>query len=396
MRWTSDGSALIVLAADRGLDGGATNGAVRIWWDGTEDPAVTNPDRRAPAPVQGVGRRRRDRSRSGPRDATVWEFDLFGDDARWRWSPPTPASAAGIIRRWRRSISRPAPSRSCTNRRGSCRVPPPRPRGKRIAFLEGWSSDRGLVAGEMRHPRSRHRQGHRRSPPTEQSNITALSWRDDESLWFAGWSRLGSTYGIVRLDGTLRMDRARGRGRSARTASSPRSRPRRTTRASPPSAKPSARRRRSCSRPRRKANWSPVTALNAAIMADYADYPEVREVHWKGKDGLALEALVLLPQGSQARAAADHRRHPWRADLVGEARLQSRLRAARSRPPAMSCSCRTIAAIPAGASLTRGSTSAIPAARSGTTSWPASTIASPRASPMPTGSASPAPAMAAT
>src|SRR6185503_2965790 len=36
LRWTSDAAAIIVLAADRGLDGGATNGAVRIWWDGTE------------------------------------------------------------------------------------------------------------------------------------------------------------------------------------------------------------------------------------------------------------------------------------------------------------------------------------------------------------------------
>lgn len=37
----------------------------------------------------------------------------------------------------------------------------------------------------------------------QQSSITSLSWRTDESLWFAGWSRLGSTYSVVRLDGTF-------------------------------------------------------------------------------------------------------------------------------------------------------------------------------------------------
>src|SRR5262249_54541768 len=45
LRWTADGSALVVLAADRGLDAAATSGAVRLWWGEEEDPAVTNPAR---------------------------------------------------------------------------------------------------------------------------------------------------------------------------------------------------------------------------------------------------------------------------------------------------------------------------------------------------------------
>jgi len=79
LRWTSDASALIVLAADRGLDGGATNGAIRIWWDGTDDPAVTNPTdaRRRLFKVSLADGKTVE---VGPRDATVWEFDLFGDD----------------------------------------------------------------------------------------------------------------------------------------------------------------------------------------------------------------------------------------------------------------------------------------------------------------------------
>src|SRR6185369_12881608 len=80
MCWTPDAQHLIVQAADRGLDGGATHGAVRIWWDGVEDPAVTNP----------IDARRRlyrvrvadgETAEIGPKDFTVWEFDLLGDGA---------------------------------------------------------------------------------------------------------------------------------------------------------------------------------------------------------------------------------------------------------------------------------------------------------------------------
>jgi dipeptidyl aminopeptidase/acylaminoacyl peptidase len=42
LRWSDDGRYLIVHAADRGLDGGATNAATRLWWDEPDDPAVTN------------------------------------------------------------------------------------------------------------------------------------------------------------------------------------------------------------------------------------------------------------------------------------------------------------------------------------------------------------------
>src|SRR5688572_30429678 len=294
LRWTSDASALIVLAADRGLDGGATNGAVRIWWGGTEDPAVTNP----------IDARRRlfkvsladgKTTEVGPRDATVWEFDLFGDGAAMAL-----VSADACERGWYHSkvaqidfTTRAV--RILHESPWQLQGPVASPSHKRVAFLEGWSSDRGLVAGEMRILDLAT--GKVTSlAPSEQSNITALSWRDDESLWFAGWSRLGSTYGIVRLDGTFewieREDAVIGPN-SFLASISP-----------TPDNKGIAAIREAVGTPPEivfkaapKSDWSPVTSLNATIMADHADYPEVREVHWKGKDGLALEALVLLPKG---------------------------------------------------------------------------------------------------
>ncbi|HEY3146491.1 MAG TPA: hypothetical protein VGJ75_09080, partial [Dongiaceae bacterium] len=293
IRWSSDGSALVVQVADRGLDGGATNGAVRIWWGGTEDPAITNPT---------DARRRLFRVSAsdgktveiGPRDATVWEFDLNGDggamalisaDASERgWYHAKLAQVDFATRAVR--ILHESP--------WQLQGPAVSPSRKRVAFLEGWSSDRGLVAGEMRILDLGT--GKVTSlAAMEQSNISSLSWRDEESLWFAGWSRLGSTYGVVRVDGTIehiaREDAVVGPN-SFLAAISP-----------APDSQGFAAVREAVGRPPEivfKANprsdWSAVTSLNAAIMTDYSDYPDVREVHWKGKDGLALEALVLLPK----------------------------------------------------------------------------------------------------
>ncbi|MER8678218.1 prolyl oligopeptidase family serine peptidase [Mesorhizobium sp. M1153] len=293
IRWTSDGSALIVLAADPGLDSGATKGAMRIWWDGTEDPVVTNPS---------DARRRLFRVSTsdgktleiGPLGATVWEFDLFGDNGA-----VVLISADASERGWYRAklalldfatrvvavLHEP---------RWQLQGPVVSPSRTMVAFLEGWSSDRGLVAGEMRILDLATRKV-TSVAADEQSSITTLCWRTDESLWFAGWSRLGSIYGVVRLDGTFehiaREDAVVGPDSLLATI------------APTPDHTGFAAIREAVSGPPEivfKANprsdWLPVTSLNAKVMADYSDYPDVREVHWKGKDGLELEGLLLLPK----------------------------------------------------------------------------------------------------
>ena len=293
IRWTSDGTALIVLAADRGLDGGATNGAVRIWWGGTEDPAITNPTD-ARRRLFKVSTSDGTTIEVGPRDATVWEFDLFGKQAAIAL-----ISADASERGWYHSKLAQIDFTSRTVKilhQSSWQLQGPSvsPSRKRVAFLEGWSSDRGLVAGEMRILDLAT--GNVTSlAAAEQSNVSAISWHDEESLWFTGWSRLGSTYGIVRLDGTFdctaREDAVIGPN-SFLASISP-----------APGNKGFAAVREAIGAPPEivfkaapKSDWSRVTSLNTQIMADYSDYPEVREVHWKGKDGVALEALVLLPK----------------------------------------------------------------------------------------------------
>ena len=72
--------ALIALAADRGLDAGATEGAMRLSWGDIEDPAVTDP-RQARRRLYRIDAASGATAEIGPADLTVWEFDLLGDQA---------------------------------------------------------------------------------------------------------------------------------------------------------------------------------------------------------------------------------------------------------------------------------------------------------------------------
>jgi dipeptidyl aminopeptidase/acylaminoacyl peptidase len=297
LRWSPDGRSIFVLAADRGLDGGATNGAVRIWWGGTEDPAVTNATD-AKRRLFRVNVADGATAEVGPKDYTVWEFDLLGDgaialiseDASERGWYHTKIARLDFAQRKADILHRsPWQLQSVAAS----------PSGKKVAFLEGWSSDRGLVAGEMRVLDLAS--GRVASVAAkEQSSVTSIQWRDAERLWFAGWSRLGTVYGVVKLDGTFEWtgteDAVIG-ANSFNAAIVPKSDGSaiaaiRDAVNAPPEIifKQTG--------PGSNADWQKITALNGEVFKGFP-YPEVRHAQWRGRDGLALEALVLLPQGAK-------------------------------------------------------------------------------------------------
>ena len=177
-RWTPDGTALIALAADRGLDGGATNGAVRLWWGEPEDPEVTNPTT-APAAVQGRRSRWRDRRESAPLTSPSGSSTSSGRRRRRASSPPMRASAAGIMRELGAARFRERGRRSSTR-------PMAAPGPCRLAFGQARRFRRRLVersrpgGGRDPHRRSRDGQGHDVAA-AELSNVTTLAWRDGDT-----------------------------------------------------------------------------------------------------------------------------------------------------------------------------------------------------------------------
>jgi len=121
-----------------------------------------------------------------------------------RSSPPTRAS---------RLVScRTGQDRSCdavrddTHRSRGKLLAPSADRAQAHRLPRWWSSDRGLVASDISILDIATGDQHRRPSGCRAS---AMKWRDDDSLWFTGWSRLGSSMAFTRLDGTSSDDAGR-------------------------------------------------------------------------------------------------------------------------------------------------------------------------------------------
>lgn len=292
-QWILDGSALVVLSADRGLDYAATDGATRIWWDAEPDPEVIRPD---------AARRRLFRVAAddgaavevGPKDLTVWAFDLIDGDRAvalvsedasergWYWAHLALLDfrdqSAQVLHKSNWQLQCPAAD----------------PSGMRAAVVEGWSSDRGLVAGEIRIV-DLDSGNSSLIAPESLSDVSFVQWRDQESLWFASWSDMGTCYGVIRLDGAIvwsgREDAIIGLSSfSAQVTPSPEGNglaavretvwqaPEVVYRAGP------------------EACWQTLSDFNEGVSADLPDYPEVRPVAWRGDDDLLIHGLLLLPR----------------------------------------------------------------------------------------------------
>ena len=163
--------------------------------------------------------------------------------------------------------------------------------GGRIAWIEGFASDRGVVTGTVN--------VHGVGPLAPELDITWIEFADEETLWYAGWRGAGSMYGRLGLDGAVE-EIAAGECSSAR-GSSRGSRRTRTARASRRSSSRRTRRPRSSS----STDGEPreLTSLNAELAAQLhtADW---RTYAWESFDGLEIDGLLALPRGPRERRAA--------------------------------------------------------------------------------------------
>jgi dipeptidyl aminopeptidase/acylaminoacyl peptidase len=305
--WTEAG--LIVLAADPGADAASLTSGKPLPGAG-QDPVVL--------PLAGSAGFRRlwrldpdigDAAPASPADLTVWEFApvpgggaivVASDDpteAGWYHSRLEQLDAAGGRQRvlldsaWQ--LSCPAVSRD----------------GRVLAWIEGWASDRGLLAGEVRLLRL-DQPGSVPAAVTlpAELDVTWLDWADGGRLWLAGWHHLGTAWGWAEpaADGdALALAEAPARARltlQAEQASCLNSRwhpsvvpladgsvlTMRSTPADPPQV----------TRLRRDGEAAAWTLLNAGLAESRR--LRVRELRWSAPDGTAIEGLLAEPDDGQA------------------------------------------------------------------------------------------------
>ena len=125
-----------------------------------------------------------------------------------------------------------------------------------------------------------------------------MKWRDDDSLWFAGWSGLGSVYGVIRLDGNVdwmtREDAIVGTNSSAPITTAPDKKVFAAVRESMGAAggRLSA---------HEASAWSPVSQAERRRRQGLPAYPEVRAIAWKGVEGLDPGPAPAAARAAPAR-----------------------------------------------------------------------------------------------
>jgi dipeptidyl aminopeptidase/acylaminoacyl peptidase len=291
--WSPDGESLVVVAVDEGGFGAATDGAIRLRWsEPPPDPEVLHPDvgwRRVLRVEASTGKT----TEIGPPGVTVWELDLVNTSTAVALVSDDPSESGWYRARLALMDLEARTLRDLWVPDQQVQGPVVDPSGTRVAVLEGWSSDRGLVAGDIR--LFDLASGERLRFEADLSDVSSIGWLDDHTLWFAGWQAFGSRFGTVGVDGGVRWavddDAVLGptsfHGRVTPVASgfagireSLREPPELVHRSGGPDTA-----------------WKPLTTFNAEVRSAIDWYPEVRELEWQGAGGLAIQGLLLLPDG---------------------------------------------------------------------------------------------------
>ena len=286
LAWSPDGRRLLVLAADPGSDRAGADSATRMDDPAQDDPRVVTP-RKAWRRLHLVDVASGESTPVGHDGVNVWEFDWRGetaaaivsdDPSESAWYRASVASVdieSGAVQRvyepaWQVAAVAMSPDHS------------------RVAFVEGFCSDRGILAGEATVAEIG---GGHRTLATD-LDVSSLAWRDDSSLWFAAVSGVENACGWIGLDGQAH---ALWRG-EAEIASGwmP------FVTAGPDGTLAAV--HSSWSEPPEVrvldgGRWRAVSALNAGASTPAGVTCE--RVAWRAADGLELEGLLVRPEGRE-------------------------------------------------------------------------------------------------
>jgi dipeptidyl aminopeptidase/acylaminoacyl peptidase len=197
VQWAPDGGSLLVLAADLGSDRAGVQAATRIESadKAEEDPKVTRPSQ-AWRRLLRIDASSGETTEVGPPGVHVFEFHWDGRRAVAVCADEPTESAwydayLGLLDLEERTAER--------IYEPDWQIQSPRLRGHRVAFVEGFCSDRAVLAGTPIAVELDSREVRVLAP---QLDVAWLRWRDDERLWFAGWRGMAGICGTLGLDGS--------------------------------------------------------------------------------------------------------------------------------------------------------------------------------------------------
>jgi len=191
--WSPDGAGLLALAADLGADRAGAESATKIQEKGAEeqDPKVFRPAQHWRR-LWLVDAETGETSDVTPRNVNVFEFGWSGGKVAAVCTEDPSESAwydawIGLIDLDARTVER------VHTPKWQLQTPRISP-GGRIAWVEGFSSDRGTLTGTV------HVLGH--GPVGPKLHATWIEFAGEDTLWVAGWREAGSFAGRLSLDGS--------------------------------------------------------------------------------------------------------------------------------------------------------------------------------------------------
>jgi dipeptidyl aminopeptidase/acylaminoacyl peptidase len=293
-QWSPDGASLLVLAADLGADRAGAQTATKIVEQGAEeeDPKVTRPAR-AWRRLYRIDAATGTTSEASPDGVNVWEFDWRGGAVAAICSNEPSESAwydaylalLDLDARTARTLREPE---------WQIQGPKISPDGARVAFVEGFCSDRGILAGTAN---VLDVDGGDPRPLAPELDVCMVAWRDDATVLYGAWRGMGSSIGTIALDGTLDElhagDFILGIRYAARVAAS-RDGSTLVSILDGPDAPPEV-------VVLEQDGPRAVTELNAEAAADIPR-PDWERFAWRAADGLEIEGLLALPPGGPETA----------------------------------------------------------------------------------------------
>ena len=282
IHWSPDGARLLVLAADLGADRAGADSATKVAEAGAEaqDPKVFRPGkfwRRLWLVDAATG----DTQDATPDGVNVFELGWAGGKVAAVCTDEPSESAwyeawVGLIDLDVRSLER------VHTPKWQLQAPRISP-GGRVAFIEGFSSDRGTLTGTV------HLLGH--GPVAPELDATWIDFADEETLLVAGWRGAGSFAGRLSLDGSFE-ELAGGEATIG-----PRFAPKVAVSADGSRVASAF---ESAEAAPEVVLWEdgepqPLTSLNAEV-APRIEPLEWRTHRWESFDGLEIEGLLALPR----------------------------------------------------------------------------------------------------
>jgi dipeptidyl aminopeptidase/acylaminoacyl peptidase len=285
IQWWPDGARLLVLAADIGADRAGADTATKVSEAGADpdDPKVLRPAQfwRRLWLVDAASGETRDVT---PENVNVFEFGWAGGKVAAICTDDPSESAwyeawIGLIDIDQRTVERAHVPKWQLQ---APRISP----GGLVAFIEGFSSDRGVATGTV------HVLG--QGPIAPEHHVTWIEFADEDTLWIAGWRDNGSFAGRLSLDGSY--EELTG----GEATFGPRYAPALAVSADGSRA---AAAYDNADEPPEVVLWEngerrTLTSLNAEVTPKIASI-EWRSYRWTSFDGLEIEGLLALPRDRQ-------------------------------------------------------------------------------------------------